>query len=200
MKSKLQNIKAITQMLDGTHRTQTTNTIIFANNTQSQEQHREVGDIWKDNNNVEWEQRKGFKIQKGKLDELRNMLAANRMPAECPKCKQIMKTRLDVKFWKLEKHCFDCQVDFEHTLRIEKKFDQYEKDRVKQNAMAWLVEAEQEANELVEVFRNPLSFVNADGTTEKWAAEITGDEMANKIKNEFAEFKRNFLNEINTTK
>ena len=118
--TKLQNIKAIRQMLDGTHKSQTKKNIGF--NSNKVEQKREVGETWKDVHGVEWEQRNGFKIQKGKLDELREMLAKTRMPAECPKCNQPMTKRLDKKFWALEKHCFDCQIDFEHKLHIEKKY------------------------------------------------------------------------------
>ena len=33
------------------------------------------------------------------------------------------------------------------------------------NAEAWLKEAEAEAMEIVEAFRNPLTYVNSEGTT-----------------------------------
>ena len=120
--AKLQNIKAIRQMLDGTHKTQSRKTIGFSD-VKSSEIKREVGEIWTDDNGVEWEQRNGFKIKKGKLDEIRELLVKNRMPSHCPECNQPMTKRLDKKFWALEKRCFDCQVLFEHKLRIEGKYE-----------------------------------------------------------------------------
>lgn len=193
--SKLQNIKAIKQMLDGTHRTQARKTIAFSDKTK-QDQRREVGDVWTDENGVEWEQRNGFKIKKGKLDEIRSLIAASKMPSHCPKCKQEMTKRLDAKFWKLDGHCFDCQIEFEHNLRIEGKYEAYEKQRILQNAEAWLKDAEQEAKALAEIFRNPLTFATADGAIEKWSGGMTGDELAEKVEKEFELFKENFINKL----
>ena len=39
-----------------------------------------------------------------------------------------MKLRLDDKMWRLYGHCFDCQVKFENRLRIEGKFEEWEKE------------------------------------------------------------------------
>ena len=193
--AKLQNIKAIRQMLDGTHRTQTRTSVSFAQPTSKT---HEVGEVWTDANGNEWEQREGYKIQKGKLDEIRSLLAKNQMPAHCPKCSKQMNKKLDRKFWLYEKHCFDCQVAFEHTLRIEGKYADYEKDRMRRNAESWLKDAEQEAMELVEAFRNPLSFANADGTIEKWTGGQDPEEIAQKIEEEFRNFKENFLLKLTT--
>ena len=183
-------------MLDGTHKTQSSTKVSMANNEKAIEEKRQIGDIWKDEKGEEWEQRAGFKIKKGKLDEIRHIINANKMPADCPKCSQPMTKRLDATFWKLEKHCFDCHIDFEHQLRIEGKYEQYEKDRILKNAESWLADAEQEAKEIIEAFRNPLSFANSDGTMEQWEGGISGDEIADKIEKEFKVFKTNFLEKL----
>jgi hypothetical protein len=196
MSTKLRNIDAIKKMLDGTHRMQTKQTVRFAGTKNTQEIHA-VGEVWTDADGIEWEQREGFKIKKGKMDEIRSLIAASRMPSHCPKCKEPMDNlRLDEKFWKLEGHCFDCQVAFEHDLRIEGKFEEYEKEKMLKNAEAWLKEAEQEAIELAAAFRNPLAYINVDGTSEKWNGGLSGDEMAEKIENEFKMFKENFINKL----
>lgn len=202
MSNKLQNIKAIKQMLDGTHKSQTKSSFSFVevDKVTEQNKQREVGETWTDANGVEWEQRKGFRIQKSKYDAIRDMLVANRMPANCPECKQPMTKRLDKKFWALEKRCFDCQVAFEHDLRIEGKFEEYERNKILQNAESWLKDAEQEANEIIEAFKNELSFANSDGTVEKWSGGLTGDEIAERIKQEFELFKQNFINKIKNDK
>jgi ribosomal protein L37AE/L43A len=200
MATKLRNIEAIKKMLDGTHRTQNKTTVGFsdADKVAKQNQKRAIGECWVENGE-EWEQREGFKIKKGKMDEIRQLIA-NKMPTTCPKCNNPMTKRLDEKFWKLEKHCFDCQVDFEHNLRIEGKYEAYEKERILKNAEAWLKDAEQEAKEIIESFRNPENFTNVDGTTEQWNGAITAEEIADKIEKEFELFKENFINELKQQK
>jgi ribosomal protein L37AE/L43A len=200
MATKLRNIEAIKKMLDGTHRTQNKTTVGFsdADKVAKQNQKRVIGECWVENGE-EWEQREGFKIKKGKMDEIRQLIA-NKMPTTCPKCNNPMTKRLDEKFWKLEKHCFDCQVDFEHNLRIEGKYEAYEKERILKNAEAWLKDAEQEAKEIIESFRNPENFTNVDGTTEQWNGAITAEEIADKIEKEFELFKENFINELKQQK
>jgi len=200
MATKLRNIEAIKKMLDGTHRTQNKTTVGFsdADKVAKQNQKRAIGECWVENGE-EWEQREGFKIKKGKMDEIRQLIA-NKMPTTCPKCDNTMTKRLDEKFWKLEKHCFDCQVDFEHNLRIEGKYEAYEKERILKNAEAWLKDAEQEAKEIIESFRNPENFTNVDGTTEQWNGSITAEEIADKIEKEFELFKENFINELKQQK
>ena len=191
--TKLRNIEAIRKMLDGTHKTQSRKTVSFSDVQMTTDVTRKVGDTWTDENGVEWEQRNGFKIKKGKLDELRTLIAVNSMPANCPKCGKEMKHRNDIKFWKLEKHCFDCQIAFEHELRIEGKFEAYEKQKIYENAMAWLKDAEQEAKELVNTFRNPITFADVDGKFEEWSGGKTAEEVAAQIEQEFEQFKVNFI-------
>ena len=64
---KLNNIKAIRQMLDGQHRTQSKTSVGYQKN--SDVQTRKVGDVWTDANGDEWIQHDGFKIKTGKLKE-----------------------------------------------------------------------------------------------------------------------------------
>ncbi len=194
MSTKLRNIDAIKKMLDGQHKSQTKSTYGYKNIEKEVE--RQIGDVWTDETGAEWVQCAGFKIKKGKLAEIKALIASKQMPANCPKCGKEMNQRLDKKFWSLEKHCFDCQVAFEHELRLDGKFEAYEKERLLRNAEAWLKEAEQEAMEIVAAFRNPLLFANSDGTMENWSGGLTGDEMAEKVEAEFKLFKENFINKL----
>lgn len=188
--AKLQNIKAIKQMLDGSHRTQSKTTVGYQKEADVP---REVGERWIDANGKEWEQKEGYKISVNKfLDSIAEM----RMPSNCPKCGKEMNHRFDKKFWNLEKHCFECQVSYEHELRIEGKYEEYEKKRMLENALAWLRDAEKEAQEIIEGFRNPATFANSDGTYEKWQHNVSPEEVADKIEKEFAEFKVNFIQKL----
>ena len=195
--AKLQNIKAIKQMLDGSHRTQSKTTVGYQKEA---DKPREIGERWIDENGKEWEQKDGYKIS---VNKFLDTVAEMRMPSNCPKCNKEMSHRFDKKFWNLEGHCFDCQIEFEHNLRIDGKYEEYEKNRMLQNALAWLRDAEKEAKEIIDSFRNPMTFANSDGTTEKWNHDISPEEVADKIEKEFAEFKVNFIqklqNDLNIT-
>ena len=76
MSKKLQNVKAIQQMLDGTHKFQTKKTHGFsdAESKGKQTEHRNVGDIWEETdvngNTYVIEQREGFRIRKTKNSDI----------------------------------------------------------------------------------------------------------------------------------
>ena len=67
MAKKLQNIKAIKQMIEGTHRSQTRNQVgMYSGKTH---QLRKVGDVWEETVNgtvYEVEQKEGFRVKKPK--------------------------------------------------------------------------------------------------------------------------------------
>ena len=64
--SKLKNIKAIGQMIDGNHRLQTRKTIGFSDAT-DKSKIREIGEIWEEKdfngNSIWWEQRQGYRVK-----------------------------------------------------------------------------------------------------------------------------------------
>tara|TARA_B100001250_G_scaffold381158_1_gene373233 strand:+ start:940 stop:1461 length:522 start_codon:yes stop_codon:yes gene_type:complete len=81
----------------------------------------------------------GKKKEKGDIkSELTDIMSEVRMPLFCPKCKKTMKKKLDDKFWRLFEHCWDCQIDFEHKLRLEGKYDEWATDRAKNNQKGWI--------------------------------------------------------------
>ena len=81
----------------------------------------------------------GKKKEKGDIkSELTDIMAEARVPLFCPKCKTTMKKKLDNKFWYLYKHCFDCQIDFEHQLRLKGEYKEWELNKTKNNQRAWV--------------------------------------------------------------
>jgi len=81
----------------------------------------------------------GKQKEKGDVkSELTDIMSEVRMPLFCPKCKKTMKKKLDDKFWRLFEHCWDCQLDFEHKLRLEGKYDEWAINRAKNNQKAWV--------------------------------------------------------------
>ena len=89
--SKLQNVKAIKQLLSGTHKTQTNKTFGFTGKSNKK---REVGETWTEitpnGTKIQWEQKDGFRVKKAAnsiLDEINKIIS---MPDECPKCNSKM--------------------------------------------------------------------------------------------------------------
>tara|TARA_B100001057_G_C22277193_1_gene729296 strand:- start:2 stop:526 length:525 start_codon:yes stop_codon:yes gene_type:complete len=81
----------------------------------------------------------GKKEKQGDIkSELTDIMAQARVPLFCPKCKKTMKKKLDNKFWYLYKHCFDCQIDFEHKLRLKDEYKEWELGKTKNNQKAWV--------------------------------------------------------------
>lgn len=190
MSTKLRNIDAIKKMLDGSHRTQTKNSVSLNTTDTEIPLKREVGERWIDDNGKEWEQREGYKITVTKALDL---LKEARMPSICPNCnKEMAKKNLDEKMWRIHNMCFDCVIDMEHQLRLEGKYSEYERKKVLDNAMAWLRDAEKDVNDLVEAYKL-ASFVNQDGSVEKWGGGLKPEEFEAKVREQFEVFKNDFI-------
>ena len=86
----------------------------------------------------------GYEISKekqgDKVSKMTELMQEARMPLFCPNCKKVMKKRLDNKMWNLYNHCFDCQIEFENKLRIEGKYKDWEKKKIKDNKISFLKE------------------------------------------------------------
>ena len=132
--SKLQNIKAIQQMLDGTHKSQTRKTISYALTKDAIEKNkkREVGEKWIEKGptgfEYEWEQCDGFRVKKAAnsvLDEINEVFS---FPQECPECNSNMheaEERLNKKMYFKFKKCFSCVLKEETKLRHNKENCKY---------------------------------------------------------------------------
>lgn len=193
--AKLKNIQALRQMLDGTHRSQTKTTIGLtdANKVGSDNQKREIGEKWTDENGITWIQKDGYRINATKfLKDVKDYLA----PKECPKCSKMMSAQVDKKMFMLNKMCLDCTIDFEHQLKIEGKYEEYERNRIKQNAEQWLKRAEADKNALIQVITEQATYANSDGSVEKWVGGVTVDQMKEQIEEQFRAFKEDFLNKL----
>ena len=77
-------------------------------------------------------------------------------------------------------------------------FDEYARNKVKENALAWLRDAERDVELLKQAYTQASEFVtNADGETESWGAKMTPEEFEETVQKQFEQFKENFLNKLN---
>jgi len=207
MANKLQNVKAVQKMLDGTHAFQTKRTHGFSDAKQKAEKNkkREIGEIWEEkigNTIYQIEQQDGFRVKKPKnsiAEEVRTYL--NSYP-NCKKdCCKIKKGPVDEKMRVIHGMCLDCVVDMEHELKKQGKYEEYEQKKIRENAEAWLKRAEQDVDMLKEVYTQASSTVmNADGMVEHWSAKMTPDEFEKTIQTQFDNFKVKFLKNLETKK
>lgn len=187
MSKKLKNVKAVREMIAGTHKTQTKTNVSFGEKKTFVK--REVGERWTDDDGTLWEQKKGYKVKLGKLSELRQDL--NKFP-NCKKeiCTCTNPKRNDIKMKTIHGMCFDCVIEMEHKLKIEGKYEEYEREKIFANMKSWLKGAEVEKEALKTALK--AKFVNEDGSIEEWN-EMSWDEVEKKIDNEFRLFKENYL-------
>ena len=194
MAKKLQNIRAIRQMLDGSHRTQNKTSVGY----EATKETHEVGDVWVDGNGVEWEQFKGFKSNTTKaLDAIRAALKELKMPEVCPKCSNEMKdNKYNRKMWSVHKMCFDCVIDMEHEHRLNGTFDEYARNLMKPNIESWLKDARSEMKAIQEMLTK-AEFVNSDGTIEKWETPWQGreEELSKLMEEDFQRMSAQLLGE-----
>jgi hypothetical protein len=207
MSKKLQNVKAIQQMLDGSHKFQTKKTVGFtdAEDAARRNEHHEVGDVWEETdahgNVTIIEQRNGFRVRKSKNTEiLQSVRDEVRAFPNCRKdtCTCAGTHHLDQKMRKIHGMCFDCTIDMEHELRVAGKYEEYEQQKIRENAMAWLAAAERDVEMLKKTYTEASKFVtNADGETENWEARMTPEEFEEQVQQQFNKFKEQFLEKLN---
>ena len=204
MTKKLQNIKAVRQMLDGEHKFQTKKTVGFSD-AKNKAEHREIGDTWEETdthgNTYIVEQRDGFRIRKTKNSDLfqsvRDELQA--FP-NCRKetCTCVGTHQLDQKMRKIHGMCFDCVIEMEHELKKAGKYEEYEQNKIRENALAWLRDAERDVEMLKQAYTQVQQIVaNSDGHVEHWSAKMTAEEFENTIQKQFEQFKTKFLANLN---
>lgn len=156
---------------------------------------RNIGDRWEDSDGNIWEQKEGYRVKMSKNHEIFQKIRDElSIPKICPKCNNEMKTWQDKKFYRIHKMCMRCVVLFEHELRITGKYEEYEKNKIKENSLAWLRDAEKEVEILKESLK--IEYVNEDGSIEKWESDISPEEMKEKIQVAFDKFKEEFLKKL----
>mgnify|MGYP001393802494 FL=1 len=125
-----------------------------------------------------------------KIDRLSDILKEARMPWFCPECKKVMKKRLDNKFWRMMGHCFDCQVKIETKLRIKGEYEEWEKNKIRENKKSYLKDLKQSIDEFEETggkatFFNEVGVVEKGVEKEEWSM---GQENFDKLVTEAREY------------
>ena len=190
--SKLNNVKAINQMIRGEHRTQTRKTKGYE--TKSIE--RKIGDSWHDDKGQKWMQKNGYKAKVGKLSKIRSAVDQ----AICPVCDK-KATRFDKQFISREGKCHDCIVKAE-TLMVcegyvknEPIYERWEREKIKQNVNSFLKDAAKDVEMLKTQFTK-AEYINSDGTVDKWRLPESAKSVEESLDKQFEKFKQELLNKL----
>mgnify|MGYP003113778846 CR=1 FL=1 len=204
-KSKLQNVKAIKQMLAGEHKSQTNKTFGFTGKANKK---REIGETWieetPNGTKIQWEQKDGFRVKKSAnsiIDEVNKII---HMPDTCPNCGKNMydnEVKLNKKFWKTHGTCFDCVVTMETRLRAEGKYEEYERKKMYENAKSFFATADKEVEIVKEALKDKLEFVqNAQGDVEEFDQSDYKEKYLKYIDEQYNRFKQETLVNLKTNK
>ena len=193
MAKKLQNIKAIKQMLDGTHKFQTKQQVGY---TAPAKEKREVGETWTETDPITgvqrtYVQREGYRSTVGKFDEVRKALHSF---AKCPKetCTCTQPGQADKKMKAIHGMCLDCVVDMEHELKMSGKFEEYAQEKINENIKSFFKQTDAEVEILKQEIGNQIEFVNSDGSMEKWD-HTAKDAFLKKMAKDYKRIKKSYF-------
>jgi len=176
MSNKLQNVKAIKQMLAGEHRTQTRKSI-YTGKTKSSKS--EVIESFEDGKPKVWietdakgfrtkvTQHDGFTTRQPENSILKKVQEALTVPEKCPNCGKNMRDhekRLNFKFYFKRGKCLECVLTEERKIKQqgEEAWKQYQKEIMLSNAESWFKDTDKEV-EIVKQQMKETTWENADG-------------------------------------
>ena len=136
----------------------------------------EEGSNWVKNGKT-WTIKNGLKMTVSKLDAVKKALF---LPLACPKCKKVMKNPLDKKMYPLHKQCFECVIKFEDGLKMDGKFNEYEKKIFNSNLDSHIRDIELEAMDFIMNGRE--STITESGEIESWNDVDNSQEIKDGIK------------------
>ena len=197
MAKKLQNIKAIKQMLDGSHKSQTK--IQVGGPIDKTKVNRKVGERWTETDPIsgitkEWEQKDGYRIKVGKFQEVRDYL--NSFP-NCPNetCTCTQPGQADKKMKIVHGMCLDCVIDMEHKLKIAGTYEKYKKEKIVNNVKAFFKQTDKEVEIIKESLKSKVQFVNYDGSLDGWDAQDK-DKILKKVDVDYIKLKKEYFKEF----
>jgi hypothetical protein len=137
------------------------------------------GDVWEEDGR-QWTIKNGIKQNITKLDKAKEGIV---VPLFCPSCSNAMKPYLDKKWFIMNGHCFNCQVDYEQQLRKEGRLEEVEKQVINDHLEGTIQDFETWFDELI---NEKESFITEAGDIEKWDGD--GKEQLLKYKEEALEY------------
>ena len=207
MTSKLQNIKAVNELLAGTHKSQTRKSI-YTGSTKTKISDDDILERFENGKPKIWietsatgvrtqvTQHDGFKSREPENSILKTVQDTLSVPVKCPKCDTEMRNkekRLNFKFWFKRKMCFGCVLEEERRIKVQgaDAWKKYENTIMSANAEAWLKDTDKE----VEILKQSVTetvWGNADGER----GEVDISSTIQRIETDYKELKENIRNQF----
>jgi len=89
---------------------------------------RKEGDTWEVDGKL-WERKNGVNQSISKLQDAKT-------PWWCPKCKKVMNTKLDTKFYNKRGTCYNCVITEENEMRLNGTWEEYQRKVLYANVIA----------------------------------------------------------------
>ena len=211
MSNKLQNIKAVKQMLSGEHKSQTRTSTYFSS-TKTEIDEKDILEKFEDGSPKIWIETKssGTRIKVTQHDGFKSRVPENsiteqirdilRVPAECPKCGTEMRNEeklLNFKFYFKKKTCFGCVLTEERKIREtgEDAWKKYQTKIMKTNAESWFKDVDKEV-EIIKTQMKETVWENADG--ERGEMDISA--IIKKIDKDYKKLKANIRKQFKNKK
>lgn len=177
------NITRIKNILSGNY----TDRNFISTGYEQQIKEREENEIWEDSSGKKFIKKNGISRSISKLSDFRK---TTKTPLVCPHCGKPMTLWQDEHMWKKARKCFSCVVEDDTKKIIDGTFDQFQKNKIKQNTKAWLNDLEQACLEAVEGIDSE-SFITEMGDIEDWNEErLNKEKLKASVKEQLSELKQ----------
>lgn len=153
---------------------------------------RKIGEVWKDEDGVEWIQTKSGKISK----KLNDITESTRKV--CSICGQDIKwsnNHNDEKMFNKTGKCYDCVIEEENKMRINGTYPIYEKIKIINNQKTFLLDLKQKIKESISYLEKKdkkIQFVNGDGSIESWS-NASMDSLLKEATNDLSEVDKSLI-------
>ena len=187
--SKLNNVKAVNEMMRGEHRTQTRKSKGY----EKKVTHRQTGDAWEDEHGQKWIQKSGYKSKVSRFKDIRKAVSLT----VCPACDK-KATSFDKPFITREGKCHDCVIKHETLMtcegyvKNEPIYEQWEREKIRENVTSFIKDASKDVEMLKQKFTK-TEFINSDGTVDKWKLPESVDSIEQSLDKQFIKFKEELL-------
>ena len=125
------------------------------------------GDVWEENGRT-WTIKNGIKQNITKYDNIKKLV---RTPLFCPSCKKQMKHKFDADYYRVHKHCYECQLYFESELKQKGVWEDYVKKLHNNEIDAFIKDFEKWTKDQINNNSNE-SFISEQGDVEKWVGGV----------------------------
>jgi len=138
---------------------------------------RKEGDVWEERGK-KWTIKNGLKQTVTRFDAIKKKIFT---PITCPKCSRPMsKGHIDKYMFSIHKTCSDCVFEHETKLKHEGKYQEYERDMIKQGIVYHIKEMENVLLELL-MGQSGESYVTEAGDIEEWKGKSLDNQFIQDI-------------------